>query len=106
MVDFTYVSTWQGFVHVAFVIDVFARRIVGWRGSNSARTDFVHDALEQALCDRRPCDADRLVHQRLRAPGMTLLRDPQASNNRPLAGRHPPESAAFGAILAGSIVRR
>ena len=44
--DFTYVSTWQGFVYVAFIIDVFARRIVGWRASSSARTDFVLDALE------------------------------------------------------------
>ena len=51
---FTYVATWQGFVYVAFVIDVFARRIVGWRVSRSARADFVLDALEQALCDRRP----------------------------------------------------
>ena len=50
--DFTYVSTWQGWLYVAFVIDVFARRIVGWRVSSSMRTDFVLDALEQALCDR------------------------------------------------------
>ena len=47
--DFTYVSTWQGFAYVAFVVDVFARRIVGWRVSQSAKTDFVLDALEQAL---------------------------------------------------------
>jgi transposase InsO family protein len=60
--DFTYVSTWQGFVYVAFVIDVFARRIVGWRASSSARTDFVLDALEQALYARRPVGPDRLVH--------------------------------------------
>jgi putative transposase len=60
--DFTYVSTWQGFVYVAFIIDVFARRIVGWKASSSARTDFVLDALEQALYARRPDDADRLVH--------------------------------------------
>jgi hypothetical protein len=52
--DFTYVATWQGLVYVAFVIDAFARRIVGWRASRSARADFVLDALEQALCDRRP----------------------------------------------------
>ena len=52
--DFTYVSTWQGFVYVAFVIDVFARRIVGWRVSNSMQTDFVLDALEQALYARKP----------------------------------------------------
>jgi putative transposase len=52
--DFTYVSTWQGWLYVAFVIDVFARRIVGWRVSSSMRTDFVLDALEQALYDRQP----------------------------------------------------
>ena len=50
--DFTYVATWGGFVYVAFVIDVFARRIVGWRVSASLRTDFVLDALEQAIYDR------------------------------------------------------
>jgi transposase InsO family protein len=58
--DFTYVSTWAGFVYVAFVIDVFARRIVGWRVSASARTDFVLDALEQALHARRRTDS--LIH--------------------------------------------
>ena len=60
--DFTYVSTWQGFVYVAFVIDTFADRIVGWRVSRSARTDFVLDALEQALHDRRPVQKGGLVH--------------------------------------------
>jgi putative transposase len=47
--DFTFVATWRGFVYVAFIIDVFARRIVGWRVASSLRTDFVLDALEQAL---------------------------------------------------------
>ena len=60
--DFTYVSTWQGFVYVAFVIDVFARRIVGWRVSSSMRTDFVLDALEQALYERRPGEDGGLIH--------------------------------------------
>jgi transposase InsO family protein len=60
--DFTYVSTWAGFAYVAFVIDVFARYIVGWRVSGSMRTDFVLDALEQALCDRRPVRKGGLVH--------------------------------------------
>lgn len=50
--DFTYVSTWRGFVYVAFVIDVFSRRIVGWRASTSLRSDLALDALEQALHDR------------------------------------------------------
>jgi transposase InsO family protein len=60
--DFTYVSTWQGWLFVAFVIDVFARRIVGWRVSTSMRTDFVLDALEQALFDRQPERNESLVH--------------------------------------------
>ena len=60
--DFTYVSTWQGFVYVAFVIDVFARRIVGWRVSRSMRTDFVLDALEQALYARQPERDVSLIH--------------------------------------------
>ena len=60
--DFTYVSTWQGWLYVAFVIDVFARRIVGWRVSTSMRTDFVLDALEQALYARQPEQDGRLIH--------------------------------------------
>lgn len=59
--DFTYVATWQGFVYVAFVIDVFARRIVGWRASRTANAGFVLDALEQAIHQRRPAH-DQLVH--------------------------------------------
>jgi putative transposase len=50
--DLTYVATWRGFVYVAFVIDAFSRRIVGWRASTSLRTDLALDALEQALYDR------------------------------------------------------
>ena len=60
--DFTYVSTWQGFAYVAFIIDVFARRIVGWRVSRTAQAGFVLDALEQALHQRRPLRQDGLVH--------------------------------------------
>jgi putative transposase len=59
--DFTYVSTWQGFVYVAFVIDVFARYIVGWRVSRSMQTEFVLDALEQALWARQP-EREALIH--------------------------------------------
>ncbi len=59
--DFTYVSTWQGWLYVAFVIDVFARRIVGWRVSSSMHTDFVLDALEQALYARQP-EREELIH--------------------------------------------
>jgi transposase InsO family protein len=60
--DFTYVATWQGFVYVAFVIDAYARRIIGWRVSRSAHAGFVLDALEQALHDRRPLQGGGLVH--------------------------------------------
>jgi len=60
--DFTYVSTWQGFVYVAFVVDVFARYIVGWRVSSSMQTDFVLDALEQALYARQPWRDGGLTH--------------------------------------------
>jgi transposase InsO family protein len=60
--DFTYVATWRGFVYVAFVIDVFARRIVGWRASASLRTDLALDALEQAVHARGHDDTGGLVH--------------------------------------------
>lgn len=60
--DFTYVSSWQGMVYVAFVIDVFARKIVGWRVSTSMTTSFVLDAFNQAICQRCPSEADNLIH--------------------------------------------
>jgi putative transposase len=60
--DLTYVATWCGFVYVAFVIDAYARRIVGWRASNSLRSDLALDALEQALYARAVNNADDLVH--------------------------------------------
>ena len=60
--DFTYVATWKGFVYVAFVIDVYARYIVGWRVSRTAHAGFVLDALEQALHDRRPIHRGGLIH--------------------------------------------
>ena len=60
--DFTYVPTWSGTVYVAFVIDVFARRIVGWRASTSMKTQFVLDALDQAIWQRKTPDNKSLVH--------------------------------------------
>jgi transposase InsO family protein len=60
--DLTYVATWRGFVYVAFVIDVFARMIVGWRVSSSLRSDLALDALEQAIAERDDAASDRLVH--------------------------------------------
>lgn len=59
--DLTYVATWRGFAYVAFVIDAYARRIVGWRVSNSLKTDIAFDALEQALYDRQ-VGQDELIH--------------------------------------------
>lgn len=72
--DFTYVSTWQGWLYVAFVIDVFARRIVGWRVSRSMHTDFVLDALEQALCARQPGRDSDLIHHSDRGPQYVSIR--------------------------------
>jgi len=60
--DLTYVATWRGFAYVAFVIDTYARRIVGWRASSSLRSDLALDALEQAIYDRRCGEQDRLIH--------------------------------------------
>ena len=62
VVDLTYVATWAGFVYVAFVIDAYARRIVGWRVSSSLRTDLALDALEQARYERSVGPRDALVH--------------------------------------------
>jgi transposase InsO family protein len=71
--DFTYVATWQGFVYVAFVVDAYARRIVGWRVSRSAHAGFVLDALEQALHERRPMGG-RLVHHSDRGSQYVCIR--------------------------------
>lgn len=59
--DFTYISTWQGFAYVAFVIDVYPRRIVGWKVSSHMKAQFVLDALEQAIYQRRP-NRQTLIH--------------------------------------------
>ena len=72
--DFTYVPTWSGMVYVAFVIDVFARRIVGWRVSTSMSTQFVLDALEQALWQRKPFRNRALIHHSDRGSQYLSLR--------------------------------
>jgi putative transposase len=84
--DFTYVATWQGFVYVAFIIDVFARRIVGWRVSRTAHADFVLDALEQALHDRRPVKGG-LIHHSDRGRQLGLKRSSQHQPALPSATR-------------------
>ena len=78
--DFTYVATWTGFVYVAFVIDTYARRIVGWRVSRTAHASFVLDALEQALHERRPAQG-RLVHHSDRGSQGGLNRSLQRFEN-------------------------
>jgi len=85
--DFTYVSTWQGWQYVAFVIDVYARRIVGWRQSSSMRTDFVLDAREQALYDRQPGRTNALIHHSDRGSQYVSIR---YSERLAEAGIEPP----------------
>jgi hypothetical protein len=98
--DFTYVATWTGFVYVAFVIDAFARRIVGWRVSRTAHASFVLDALEQALHERRPLRGTGLVHHSDRGVqgGFKWL-----SQHRDGGGCDEHSKAAFGSVWAGAI---
>jgi putative transposase len=102
--DFTYVATWGGFVYVAFVIDVFARRIVGWRVSASMHTDFVLDALEQAI-DARSRDAlIGLVHHSDRGTQYLSMRYTNrltAAGIAPSVGR---QGDAFDNALAESVI--
>jgi hypothetical protein len=105
--DFTYVATWRGFVYVAFVIDAYARRIVGWRVSRTAHTGFVLDALEQALAERRPAQGGSLVHHSDRGVQGGFKRSSQhrsccavaATRQAPLLGFSNP--ASFLALSSG-----
>lgn len=74
VVDFTYVSTWQGFAYVAFIVDAFARRIVGWKLSSSPKTALVLDALEQALYARKRRIGEPLIHHSDRGTQYVSLR--------------------------------
>ena len=96
--DFTYVATWAGFVYVAFVIDTYARRIVGWRVSRTAHAGFVLDALEQALHERRPLHRDGLVHHSDRGSQGGFNR---SSQHRCRRRRCDGGSSAFGTGFAG-----
>lgn len=82
--DFTYVSTWQGMVYVAFVVDVYARFIVGWRVSSAMRADFVLDALEQALYARKPERDGALIHHSDRGSQGELNRSSQHHHTKEL----------------------
>src|SRR5436853_7444732 len=86
--ELTYVATWRGFVYVAFVIDVFSRRIVGWRASTSLRSDLALDALEQALYDRPIIQAEPLVHHSDRGVQGGFNRSSQQSLCEPIVERH------------------
>src|SRR2546429_3991165 len=86
--DLTYVATWRGFAYVAFVIDVFARRIVGWRVSSSLRSDLALDALEQALYDRPLAGDERLIHHSDRGVQGGFNRSSQQSLCEPIVERH------------------
>jgi putative transposase len=99
--DFTYVATWAGFVYVAFVIDAYARRIVGWRVSRSAHAGFVLDALEQALHDRNPLSGSGLVHHSDRGVQGEFKRSSQHPDE---GGCDEHSKAAFGSVWAGAIV--
>ena len=91
--DFTYVATWNGFVYTAFVVDVYARRIVGWRVSASLRTDFVLDALEQAIQARRGGPLTGLVHHSDRGTQYVSMR---YTDRLADAGISPPQWAVAG----------
>ena len=84
--NFTYVSTWQGFVYVAFIIDTFADKIVDWCVSSSPKTGFVLDALEQALHDRRPVHKGGLIHHSDRGGQYCPFAIP---NDWPMLGSNP-----------------
>jgi putative transposase len=101
--DFTYVSTAEGFVYTAFVIDVFARRIVGWKVSSSMRTDFVLDALEQAIY-RRQCEQPRLVHHSDRGVQYLSLRYTERLNEAGIAPSVGSRGDSFDNALAESVI--
>ena len=102
--DFTYVATWRGFVYVAFVIDVFARRIVGWRVSASLRADFVLDALEQAIYDRRDAGVTGLVHHSDRGTQYLSMRYTERLAEASIAPSVGSRGDSYDNALAESII--
>jgi transposase InsO family protein len=91
--DFTYVATWSGFVYVGFVIDAYARRIVGWRVSRTAHAGFVLDALEQALHERQPIRRAGLIHHSDRGVQLGINRSSQHHPELIAARRREPRRA-------------
>lgn len=102
--DFTYVATWRGFVYVAFVIDVFARRIVGWRVSASLRADFVLDALEQAIYARCGDGLDGLVHHSDRGTQYVSMRYTDRLGDAGIAPSVGSRGDSYDNALAESVI--
>ena len=102
--DFTFVATWSGFVYVAFVIDVFARRIVGWRVSASMRSDFVLDALEQAIYARRGDALAGLVHHSDRGTQYLSMRYTDRLADAGIAPSVGSQGDAYDNALAESVI--
>jgi transposase InsO family protein len=102
--DFTYVATWAGFVYVALVIDVFARRIVGWRVSSSLRTDFVLDALEQAIYARGGTTPTGLVHHSDRGTQYLSMRYTDRLADAGIAPSVGSRGDAYDNALAESVI--
>jgi transposase InsO family protein len=102
--DFTYVATWRGFVYVAFVIDVFARLIVGWRVSSSLRTDFVLDALEQAIYERCDAGVADLVHHSDRGTQYLAMRYTERLAEAGIAPSVGSRGDSYDNALAESII--
>lgn len=100
--DFTYVATWRGFVYVAFMVDVFSRRIVGWRASASMKSDLVLDALEQALYDRET--DGRLVHHSNRGAQYVSMRYSERLANAGIAPSVGSVGDAYDNALAESVI--
>ncbi len=102
--DFTYVATWRGFVYVAFVIDVFSRRIVGWRVAASLRTDFVLDALEQAVCERSAAALAGLVHHSDRGTQYVSMRYTDRLADNDIAPSVGSRGDSYDNALAESVI--
>jgi putative transposase len=102
--DFTYVATWRGFVYTAFVIDVFARRIVGWRVSSSLRSDFVLDALEQAICDRGGKAPASLIHHSDRGTQYVSMRYTERLADAGIAPSVGSRGDSYDNALAESVI--
>jgi putative transposase len=102
--DFTYVATWRGFVFVAFVIDVFSRRIVGWRASASMRTDLALDALEQAIYNRCNADTGDLVHHSDRGSQYVSIRYTERLADAGIEGSVGSRGDAYDNALAETVI--